>query len=146
MTVPQRIRGRCELFGFYNPHTGTTRARFAPHRQAPAFVEAVRSINHACGTKRVILLLDNLPMHRSWYVKTHMHPMNVQLVWLPTHSPRDNPIELVFDGLDSAVIANSRCRSVRQLQQRIQGYLRQRNAKKDRFINIEHLLKYKNVK
>lgn len=71
--------------------------------------------------QKVVLVWDNLPVHRSvrvWdYVRAHAKWLKVE--WLPAYAPELNPVEDVWANLDGRELANFVPDDLDQLQRQI---------------------------
>ena len=65
-----------------------------------AFLYAVRKAN---GDRKVVMVLDNGPVHRSNAVRFTAEVMDITLVFLPPYSPQLNPIELIWKTIKARI-------------------------------------------
>lgn len=72
---------------------------------------------------RVVLILDNLPAHRSGavaeYVKANKRWLQVE--WLPPYAPELNPLEDVWANLDGRELANFVPDDLEHLRRKVRG-------------------------
>jgi transposase len=71
--------------------------------------------------RRVILLWDRLPAHRSRLVahalERHRHWL--QIAWLPAYAPEMNPLEYLWNHLDATALANTPPEDLRRLRRQV---------------------------
>jgi len=69
----------------------------------------------------VILVWDNLPVHRSGVVRDYLQAQRswLRVEWLPAYAPELNPLEDVWANLDSRELANFVPEGLPQLRQQI---------------------------
>lgn len=65
-----------------------------------AFLYAVRKAN---GDRKVVMILDNGPIHHSNAVILTAEVMDIALVFLPPYSPQLNPIELIWKTIKARI-------------------------------------------
>ena len=70
--------------------------------------------------RRVILVWDNLPAHRSKDVRKYVS-MNrwLRTVYLPAYSPELNPVEPLWDYLDDTELANTAVEDLKEIGRRL---------------------------
>lgn len=71
--------------------------------------------------KRVILLWDRLPAHRSARVQQALrrHRSWLSIEWLPAYAPELNPVEPLWDHLDDTALANPPVDDLGRLRRRV---------------------------
>lgn len=69
-----------------------------------AFLDRVRDANP---DRRIIMILDNCPMHHAKMAAEHAVKIDIDLVFLPPYSPHPNPIEFIWKTLKRTVSATS---------------------------------------
>jgi transposase len=71
--------------------------------------------------KRVILLWDRLPAHRSDRVQRALrqHRGWLSIEWLPAYAPELNPVEPLWDHLDDTALANTPIHDLGRLRRRV---------------------------
>jgi putative transposase len=105
-------------FGALNLITGTWLYYFAPKAWAIYFQEFLEQLVAAHPGRRIYLILDNATIHAraknviQWW---ESHPQVVPL-WLPTYSPRLNPVERLWGEIKQRVAANHCYASIAALQ------------------------------
>lgn len=69
----------------------------------------------------VILLWDGLPAHRSRRVAQALaaHRAWLRIEWLPCYAPELNPVEPLWNHLDTTALANTPAENLPQLRQRV---------------------------
>jgi transposase len=75
--------------------------------------------------RRVLLLWDRLPAHRSRLTQSafQQHRRWLTVEWLPAYAPELNPIEPLWAYLDTTVLANTPHDNLRLLRRRVRGGL-----------------------
>lgn len=57
------------------------------------FLKRLAELNH---NKKVVIVMDNLAVHKTKDVKSLMRELNFEWIWVVPYSPEYNPIELTF--------------------------------------------------
>lgn len=57
------------------------------------FLKRLAEINQ---NKKVVIVMDNLAVHKTKNVKSLMRELNFEWIWVVPYSPEYNPIELTF--------------------------------------------------
>ena len=74
--------------------------------------------------RRMILLWDRLPAHKSRQTRSYLEaatqPGWLQLEWLPPYAPELNPVEYLWGHLDGGVMANYAPSTLREIRQRVE--------------------------
>jgi len=90
------------VFGFYA--INGISVSFFPERSRKEdmcrFLDRVRKAN---GEKRIVMILDNCPVHRSAVVTEHTAVLDIILLFLPPYSPQLNLIELIWKTVKRAI-------------------------------------------
>lgn len=90
------------MFGFYA--INGISVSFFPERSRKEdmcrFLDKVREAN---GERKMVMILDNCPVHRSAVVKEHAAVLDIILLFLPPYSPQFNPIELIWKTVKRAI-------------------------------------------
>ena len=75
--------------------------------------------------RRVILVWDRLPAHRSWRVKEALvqHRSWLTVVWLPAYAPDLNPVEQLWAHLDATALANTPADDLHRLRRTVRNGL-----------------------
>lgn len=79
----------------------------------------------------VLLLWDRLPAHRSRVVEQTLAGQKawLRLEWLPAYAPELNPVELLWNHLDTTALANTPVEDLVRLARRLHRGLRQLRAR-----------------
>jgi transposase len=97
--------------------------------KAPVFCEFLKRLIHNA-SKKIFLILDRHPVHRSSQVKTFVQSTKgkLRLFYLPPYSPELNPDELVWNNVKSK-IGRSSIKGPDDFQEKVRYYLKslQRN-------------------
>lgn len=114
--APQRYRQRLNCFGAVNPIDGEIIEMSSKESKAPAFVRFLRNITKKYQNKKIVVYLDNLPVHKSAKVKRFigMHP-NIRLEYIPPYSPELNIQEQWWNYKRMKFLNNRNFRSTQQL-------------------------------
>ena len=116
---------RLSAIGLILTTPAATRLRWllAVHRGGIKAPQVVRFLNalRRQRRKRVILLWDRLPAHRSGRVQRTLrqHRPWLSVEWLPAYAPELNPVEPLWDHLDDTALANTPWDSLACLRRRI---------------------------
>ncbi len=73
--------------------------RFPKHTKSGEFCQFLEEIRKFNPRRRICLILDNLPVHKSNKVKLKAFELNIQLIYLPPYSPDLNPIEFIWKSI-----------------------------------------------
>ncbi len=73
--------------------------QFPKHTESDEFCKFLGDIRKSNPRKRICLILDNLPVHKSKKVKLKDLDLNIQLIYLPPYSPDLNPIEFIWKSI-----------------------------------------------
>ena len=65
-----------------------------------SFVDAVREAN---GDRKIVMILDNGPVHHTKNVGEHAKELGIELIFLPPYSPQFNPMELIWKSIKRTV-------------------------------------------
>jgi transposase len=92
------------------------------------FIDFLRRLLRDCAGRKVHLIVDGHPVHRSKLVSAWIgrHTDRVQLHFLPGYSPELNPVELLNHDVKANAAGRRRPRSVNELREELRGYLRRR--------------------
>jgi transposase len=113
---------------FTTPDTGRLRWFLAVHPggvRAPQVVRFLKALSRH-RRKKVILLWDRLPAHRSRIVQQIILKYHswLHIEWLPAYAPELNPVEPFWDHLDDTVLANTPADDLVRLRHRIHSGIR----------------------
>jgi transposase len=95
-------RDHANVFGFYALN-GTSVSMFPNGSKAAdmcIFLDAVRAAN---GSRKVMMILDNGPIHHTKTVAAHAAKLSIVLVFLPPYSPQFNPIEFIWKTIKARI-------------------------------------------
>ena len=95
-------RIHANTFGFYamNGESVVLNPECSKSADMCAFLYAVRKAN---GDRKVVMILDNGPIHHSNAVIFTAEVMDITLVFLPPYSPQLNPIELIWKTIKARI-------------------------------------------
>jgi len=98
----------------------------------PVFLEFLRRLLRQ-SDRRVYLIIDRHPVHRSLKVKNWVkeNEERLRLVFLPSYSPQINPDELLNQDVKSNAVGRQRPGNQTQLMGKVRSYLRSRQCKPD---------------
>lgn len=95
----------------------------ALHRGSIRSAQVLRFLNLLRQHRRrpVILLWDRLPAHRSGVVAEALadHRDWLRVEWLPCYAPELNPVELLWNHLDTTTLANTPVENLPRLRRRV---------------------------
>jgi transposase len=92
------------------------------------FIEFLRRLLRDCDGRKVHLIVDGHPVHRSKLVSAWVgrHGDRIELHFLPGYSPELNPVELLNHDVKANAAGRRRPRSASELRAELHGYLRRR--------------------
>jgi transposase len=92
------------------------------------FIDFLRRLLRDSGGRRVHLIVDGHPVHRSKLVSAWVgrHAERIELHFLPGYSPELNPVELLNHDVKANAAGRRRPRSASELRDELHGYLRRR--------------------
>jgi transposase len=90
------------VFGFYaiNGRSVVSFPKGSKSADMCAFLDVVREVN---GNSKVLMILDNGPIHRTKAVLAHAAELDITMLFLPPYSPQFNPIELIWKTIKARV-------------------------------------------
>jgi len=99
---------------------------------AQVFIEFLRRLLRQ-NDRRVYLIIDRHPVHRSHKVKDWVeeHEERLRLIFLPSYSPEINPDELLNQDVKSNALGRQRPGDQPELMGKVRSYLRSRQCKPD---------------
>jgi transposase len=117
-------------------HAKTRRLRWVwgERRNSRLFIDLILDLCRAYRRYRVIhLIVDNAGFHKPEGSKQTARTLEalggrVQLHYLPTYSPDDNPIERLWEDFHAEVTRNHQCPTIESLMDQADDYLQCRNA------------------
>jgi len=97
---------------------------------AQVFLEFLRRLLRQVD-RRIYLIIDNHPVHRSRKVKNWVkeHEEQLRLIFLPSYSPQINPDELLNQDVKSNALGRQRPADQPELMGKVRSYLRSRQLK-----------------
>jgi len=97
---------------------------------AQVFLEFLRRLLRQAD-RRIYLIIDNHPVHRSRKVKNWVkeHEEQLRLIFLPSYSPQINPDELLNQDVKSNALGRQRPADQPELMGKVRSYLRSRQLK-----------------
>lgn len=126
----RRLAGTEQFLGFYDVHSdclaGTIRKRKTIKDVRAAFERLRRSYPRS---KKIYVIMDNLPLHKSDTLKQFFKKNNIVPAWTPTYSSWLNLIESHFGAMKKATLNNSDDPDHKSRRRRIYRYVRWRNKK-----------------
>jgi transposase len=96
--VKNTSKYRANTFGFY-PINGKEVVDFKESSKAPQVCEFLRLIRDKNPVKHIIVILDNARSHIAGKTRRLAESLNITLVFLPTYSPKLNPIEQIWKSI-----------------------------------------------
>jgi transposase len=92
------------------------------------FIQFLRRLLRDCQGRKVHLIVDGHPVHRSKLVSAWVgrHADRIELHVLPGYSPELNPVELLNHDVKANAAGRRRPRSASELRAEVHGYLRRR--------------------
>jgi transposase len=99
---------------------------------AQVFIEFLRRLLRQ-NDRRVYLIIDRHPVHRSHKVKNWVeeNEARLRLIFLPSYSPELNPDELLNQDVKSNALGRQRPADQTELMSKVRSYLRSRQCKPD---------------
>jgi transposase len=99
---------------------------------AQVFIEFLRRLLRQ-NDRRVYLIIDRHPVHRSHKVKDWVeeHEEQLRLIFLPSYSPEINPDELLNQDVKTNALGRQRPGDQPELMGKVRSYLRSRQCKPD---------------
>lgn len=134
----QKIKGKFELFGAYNPHQAKLEVRFYKQKnskQVIKFFELLRK--RVSKKKKLIIILDNWRPHiskeiKEWRKNRSSKNGKIELTYLPTSCSWMNYIESIFSSIDNWALKGSNYKNVKEAKQEIMKYVRYFHRKRMR--------------
>ncbi len=137
----QKTRGRFYLFLAYDVESGSAHWDYRPgkdSRQVGRFMQRVRQW-YPEGELWIALDQDRPHPRISQQTRRRMRELRLRWISLPKGCPDDNPVEAIFSGVHAKVLESSNDPDVRTTRRRLGAYLRARNRRPDRWIEIPYL-------
>jgi transposase len=94
----------------------------------PVFIDFLRRLLRDCAGRKVHLILDGHPVHRSKLVGRWVdrHATRIQLHFLPGYSPELNPVELLNHDVKANAAGRRAARTLAELAGELRAYVRRR--------------------
>jgi hypothetical protein len=119
----QRIKGKVVMFAIYSPHEHRIYRKYFNRLTKDNFRKFIDSIDKLFD-EDVYMILDN---HRShWLGKKYK---KIKFVFLPTNSPKLNQMDTQFSVIQREVLNNSKFRSITEVEESIDRWIRSFNSK-----------------
>jgi len=115
--------------GAYDPRTGRLVCVDGDRKASWLFLSLLRALLSVYrGMRCIHLILDNYGIHKSAVVQAFLRTIGgkIRLHFLPPYCPQENRIERLWKDVHDNVTRNHRCRSLRELLDRVQRYLQSR--------------------
>ena len=96
-------RYRANVIGFYviNGESVERALERTTGEEVARFLEEIKEANR--DKKKIVVVLDNFPAHKSRAVRRKAEELGIRLVYLPPYSPDLNPIEWIFKSIKRVV-------------------------------------------
>jgi len=137
----QKTRGKFYLFVLYEVNRGRCRWAFYPGKGAAYVGRFLRRVRRWYAGRSVWVVLDQDRPHPCKCRQTRRLMRELKLHWisLPKGSPDDNPVEAILSDIQTSILDLSDDLQARATQGRISAYLRGRNRRCDRRVQIHYL-------
>ena len=114
--APQRNRQRLNCFGAVCPANGDIIQMTSKESKTPAFIRFLNKVAKKYHNKKVILYVDNLPVHKARKVNEFIgRRPNIRLEFMPPYSPDLNPQEQWWNHKRRKLLNNRNFSSPHQL-------------------------------
>lgn len=115
--------------GALDVQTGHVQWVSATHKRSGLFIDLLRHLRRVYPKAEMIhVIVDNYSIHDSRQTQLALATMpNVRLHFLPPYSPSFNRIERLWLDLHAEVTRNHHCRTIEELMEEVDHYLRHRN-------------------
>jgi transposase len=92
------VNQRATIFGALEYRTGQVTSQILPKASSAGFAIFVEAVVHQWQDAPIVLVLDNASYHKSADLRHWLadHAAEVDVLWLPTYSPKLNLIERVW--------------------------------------------------
>lgn len=124
-----------KLFGALNALTGQWTSRIFEKCNAQTFIAFLETVLETYPKGHIYMILDNASWHHAHLVEDWLfaHP-RIELIWLPTASPKLNPVERIWGKLKDQVAANYWYGTLRVIRKAAEGFLYSLSPEKARQI------------
>jgi len=109
----QLVRQYTHVFGAVSPADGRHDSLILPYADTDAMSRFLREVARRHRGERVLMFMDQAAWHRSGALKV---PRDMELAYLPPHSPDLNPQEQVRGELREKCLANKNFESMDELE------------------------------
>jgi site-specific recombinase XerD/transposase len=125
-------RFRCNMISAITNQGRLNFMVFKERFTAQVFIEFLRRLLRQ-NDRRVYLIIDRHPVHRSHKVKNWVeeNEARLRLIFLPSYSPEINPDELLNQDVKSNALGRQRPADQTELMSKVRSYLRSRQCKPD---------------
>ena len=117
----QMVREYVYVFGAVSPADGRHDSLVLPYADTWAMSRFLKEISGRYPRERILMFMDQAGWHKSKDLKV---PGNIELAYLPPHSPELNPQEQVWDELREKFFGNRFFRSIKGVMDRLVEGLR----------------------
>lgn len=124
----QRIKGKLYIYGFLNAHNKLFYPRYFEKLRKKNFFTCLKWISRKINDV-LYVILDSATIHPLPRLDADMRrvPENVQLVFLPKNSPKDNRVEDVFSLIQKEVLDNRKFSGAPEVKMAVQKWIGNRN-------------------
>ena len=124
----QMVREFVYVFGAVSPEDGRHDSLVLPYADTGAMSRFLREIGGRYPREHILMFMDQAGWHKSKDLRV---PGNIELAYLPPHSPELNPQEQVWDELREKFFGNSFFGSLKAVVDRLVEGLRRMEASPD---------------
>jgi transposase len=131
-------RGKC-IAGVVNPLEGTVHTTSTKKHTAKTFKRfLVKLIHRYKNKKKIILYLDNAPIHHSRIIKRFVELLKgrLELIFLPPYSPELNPIERFWKYMRKMVTHNTFYKTFEEFDAALRKFLEKFKSKSAEVLSI----------
>ena len=125
--------GTTTLFAALNVLTGTVERMHAQRRRREEFLAFMNGVVADYASQEIHVVLDNLNTHKPKYDAWLARHPNVHFHFTPTHASWLNQVEVWFSNLARQALKHSSFRSVREVRERIDAFIRSYNRQAQPF-------------
>ncbi len=117
----QMVREFVYVFGAVSPDDGRHDSLVLPYADTGAMSTFLKEIGGRYPSEHILMFMDQAGWHRSKHLRV---PGNIELAYLPPHSPELNPQEQVWDELREKHFGNGFFKSIKAVVDRLVEGLR----------------------
>jgi transposase len=111
-------------FGAYNVHEDEIFIKCYERKTSREFIDFVAAVRKRWSYVKIKAVIDNVSTHKSKMTKHALKKYKrIECIFLPTSSPKLNPIEGKWDLLQEEAINNQNFESKQELVQAIEGWV-----------------------